>query len=69
MKELEKQLLDLEDTVFRSGKYHACCHKRAVQYRLDIWESKLKSLPLLVKLIHHKEINEIKVRILALRNI
>jgi len=68
MEQLRKQLSDLEHVVFRSGKYR-CCHRQAVQYRLDIWESKLKSLPWPIKLIHHKEISEIKVRLLALRNV
>ena len=66
--EIEKDLVDLEDVVFRSCKYRAHL-KEAVNYRLEIWESKLRSLPLLVKLINYSKIEDMKVRAICLKSI
>lgn len=65
---LEKDLVELEDLVFRSGKYRPWL-KNAVNYRISIWEEKLKNLPFVVKVINYEEIKGLKVRALSIRSL
>ena len=61
---LEKELENLEEVIFRSNNYKPCL-KGAVNYRMDIWEEKFKSLPVFVKLFNGKKLKALEIRALS----
>jgi hypothetical protein len=62
---LKREFEDLEYLVFRSGQSYV---SSAVEYRLNIWRSKIDCLPKCVKLIKHKTINNLFIREISIRS-
>lgn len=68
LKLLEKELEDLEGTIFRSDNYKPYL-KSAVNYRMDIWEENFGSLPVFVKLSNGEKIRALEIRALSIRSV